>query len=135
MEGLVDLGYPAMHWMGVELAIFQLLVQYPNCYTTEPPVVVVVVVAVTVVAAAALVMVAAIHHSVSVMCILYPWSCGDRGGGGGAGDGGCNPPFSVCDVYTVSLELVHVYWTLLSLITLWYWARFLLVTGYFCPGN
>jgi len=37
MEGWVDLGYPAMHRPGVELAIFRSLVRRPNHYTTEPP--------------------------------------------------------------------------------------------------
>jgi len=36
MEGRVDLGYPAMHRPGVELAIFRSLVRRPNHYTTEP---------------------------------------------------------------------------------------------------
>jgi len=37
MEGWVDLGYPAMHRPGVELAIFRSRVRRPNHYTTEPP--------------------------------------------------------------------------------------------------
>jgi len=37
MEGWVDLGYPALHQLGVELAIFRSLVWRPNHYTTEPP--------------------------------------------------------------------------------------------------
>ena len=36
MEGWVDLGYPAMHQPGVELAIFRSVVRRPNHYTTEP---------------------------------------------------------------------------------------------------
>jgi len=39
MEGCVNLGYPAMHRPGVELAIFRSLVRRHNHYTTEPPVV------------------------------------------------------------------------------------------------
>jgi len=38
MEGWVDLGYPAMHRLGVELAIFRSQVRLPNNYTTEPKV-------------------------------------------------------------------------------------------------
>ena len=38
MEGWVDLGYPAMHRPGVELAIFRSRVRRPNDYTAEPPV-------------------------------------------------------------------------------------------------
>jgi len=37
MEGWVDLGCPAMHRPGVELAISRSQVQNPNQYTTEPP--------------------------------------------------------------------------------------------------
>ena len=37
MEGWVDLGYPAMHWPGVELMTSQSQVRHPNHYTTEPP--------------------------------------------------------------------------------------------------
>ena len=37
MEGWVDLGYPAIHRPGVELAIFWLQVRHSNHYTTEPP--------------------------------------------------------------------------------------------------
>jgi len=37
MEGWVDLGYPAMHRPGVELAISRSQVRRPNHYTTEPP--------------------------------------------------------------------------------------------------
>jgi len=37
MEGWVDLGYPAMHRLGVKLAIFRSQVRRPNHYTTEPP--------------------------------------------------------------------------------------------------
>jgi len=36
MEGWVDLGYPAMHQPGVELAIFRSWVWQRNHYTTEP---------------------------------------------------------------------------------------------------
>jgi len=39
MEGLVDLGYPAMHQPGVELAIFRSLVRRPNHYTTKATVI------------------------------------------------------------------------------------------------
>jgi len=37
MEGLVDLGYPAMYRPGVEPAISRSQVQRPNHYTTEQP--------------------------------------------------------------------------------------------------
>jgi len=37
MEGWVDLGYPAMHRPGVELAISRSQVRHANHYTTEPP--------------------------------------------------------------------------------------------------
>jgi len=37
MKGWVDLGYPAMHRPGVELAIFRSRDQRPNHYTTERP--------------------------------------------------------------------------------------------------
>jgi len=37
MEGWVDLGYPAMHQLGVELTISRSQVWCPNHYTTEPP--------------------------------------------------------------------------------------------------
>ena len=36
MEGWVDLGYPAMHRPGVELAIFSITSLTPYHYTTEP---------------------------------------------------------------------------------------------------
>jgi len=36
MEGWVDLGYPAMHRPGVELATSRSQVRRPNHYTTEP---------------------------------------------------------------------------------------------------
>jgi len=38
MEGWVDLGYPAMHRLGVEPAISRSQVQSPNHYATEQPV-------------------------------------------------------------------------------------------------
>jgi len=37
MEGWVDLGDPAMHRPGVELATSRSQVRRPNHYTTEPP--------------------------------------------------------------------------------------------------
>ena len=37
MEGWVDLGYPSMHWPGVELATSRLHIRCPKHYTTEPP--------------------------------------------------------------------------------------------------
>ena len=37
MEGWVDLGYPAMHQPGVELATSRSQVRRPNHYTTEAP--------------------------------------------------------------------------------------------------
>ena len=38
MEGWVDLGYPAMHRPGTELAISRSPVRRPNHYTTEQPI-------------------------------------------------------------------------------------------------
>jgi len=37
MEGWDDIGYPAMHRPGVELAIFRSRVRRFNHYTAEPP--------------------------------------------------------------------------------------------------
>jgi len=37
MEGWVDLGYPAVHWPGLELATSRSHVRRPNHYTTEMP--------------------------------------------------------------------------------------------------